>query len=177
MTFNLAAVLLAYILGSRPHEGFAAAGGFAGGSRSRGGFVWSEEQIGRARAGKGSVKGKALRPAWHPGTILESQALVRGGTCCSDPSDCVAGDLYLPDCRGWCGPSGRDPARRRSGHLGECGCAGKGSNSVLCPSSYRGCFSVTEAGFWGSFFQLLSLLGEHLILVVLSLPVTGGGCS
>lgn len=157
MTFNLAAVLLTYTLGSRPHEGFAAAGGFAGGPGSRRGFVWSEEQMGSARAGEGSAEGKGLRPAWCPGAIPESQALVRGSTGCSDPSDCVSGDLYLTDCRGWCSPSGRDPARRRSGHLGECGCAGKGSGSAPCPSSYRGCFFVIEAGFWGSFFQLLSL--------------------
>lgn len=61
MTFNLAAVLLTCILGSRPHGGFAAAGGFASDSRSRRGFVWSEEQVGSAKAGEGSAKGKGLR--------------------------------------------------------------------------------------------------------------------
>lgn len=51
VTFNLAAVLLTYILGSQPYEGFAAAGVFASGSRSRREFVWSEEQIRSARGG------------------------------------------------------------------------------------------------------------------------------
>lgn len=50
--------------------------------------------------------------------------------------------------------------------------AGRGWPSPL-PPSCRGCFSATGAAFWGSFLQLLSLLGECLIWVVL--PCLGVG--
>lgn len=49
----------------------------------------------------------------------------------------------------------------------------EGSDSAPCPSLCRGCFSVTGAGFWGSFSQLLNLLGEHLIWVVVPCLVVG----
>lgn len=137
VTFNPAAVLLTYVLGSWPREGYA-----AGGSGSRTGFagVRNEGKV----PGEASAKGNGLRPAWCRG------AKPWGGTGVSDPSDCISGDFHLTDCRGRCSPSGRDPARRRPGHLGECGWLGSsrrewegadsalgaaGSSTVPCPAS------------------------------------------
>lgn len=137
VTFNPAAVLLTCVLGSWPHEGFP-----AGGSGSRTGFA------GVRKKGK-CQEGGVLQREWAETRLVSgSKALGRHGV--SDPSDCISGDFHLTDCRGRCSPSGRDPARRRPGHLGECGWLGNsrrewegadsalgaaGTSTVPCPAS------------------------------------------
>lgn len=125
--------------------------------RKQKGVCWSEEQGER----EGSAKRSGLRPACCQG------AKPWGGTGVSDPSDCISGDFHLTDCRGRCSPSGWDPARRRPGHLGECGwlvISRREWEGADCPWGSRhkysslpclSCFPAFNARFWSPFFKLL----------------------